>query len=250
LGPARAGTEQEQLFMSIHSTTPATGVHTVADATLAREDVQQLIDANQQPLRFEDCDFEGADLSRLDLRSAEFHRCNIVETSFFGTALTQSRWQRCRGRQADFAAADLVDAVFQSSDLNNTSWRRAKLASATYSGCKLTGANFEDCSTLGLIFVETLLIGAYLRGLSFRKATLLELDFSDADLAGADFREATFEGGSLKNASLKGARFDGADLRLVDLSGVRLVDAGLFKGATISHQQAAVLVTELGLRVL
>ena len=30
----------------------------------------------------------------------------------------------------------------------------------------------------------------------------------------------------------------------------RLVDAGLFKGATISHQQAAVLVTELGLRVL
>jgi fluoroquinolone resistance protein len=31
---------------------------------------------------------------------------------------------------------------------------------------------------------------------------------------------------------------------------VRLVDAGLFKGATISHQQAAVLVTELGLRVL
>jgi uncharacterized protein YjbI with pentapeptide repeats len=233
LGPARAGTEQEQLFMSIHSTTPATGVHTVADATLAREDVQQLIDANQQPLRFEDCDFEGADLSRLDLRSAEFHRCNIVETSFFGTALTQSRWQRCRGR-----------------DLNNTSWRRAKLASATYSGCKLTGANFEDCSTLGLSFVETLLIGAYLRGLSFRKATLLELDFSDADLAGADFREATFEGGSLKNASLKGARFDGADLRLVDLSGVRLVDAGLFKGATISHQQAAVLVTELGLRVL
>jgi fluoroquinolone resistance protein len=225
LGPARAGTEQEQLFMSIHSTTPATGVHTVADATLAREDVQQLIDANQQPLRFEDCDFEGADLSRLDLRSAEFHRCNIVETSFFGTALTQSRWQRCRGRQADFAAADLVDAVFQSSDLNNTSWRRAKLASATYSGCKLTGANFEDCSTLGLSFVETLLIGAYLRGLSFRKATLLELDFSDADLAGADFR-------------------------LVDLSGVRLVDAGLFKGATISHQQAAVLVTELGLRVL
>jgi uncharacterized protein YjbI with pentapeptide repeats len=49
---------------------------------------------------------------------------------------------------------------------------------------------------------------------------------------------------------LKGARFDGADLREADLSGVRLVDAALFKGATISHLQAAVLITELGLRVM
>ena len=236
--------------MPLNSTTPDAGVHTVADATLAREDVQRLLAAPRGPLRFEDCDFEGADLSRLDLRSAEFHRCTIVETSFFGAGLTQSRWLRCRGRQADFGSADLVDAVFQSSDLNNTSWRRARLASVNYTGCKLTGANFEACTALGLTFVETLLVGAHLRGLSFRKATLQELDFSDADLAGADFREALFEGGSLKDANLKGARFDGADLRLTDLSGVRLVDAALFRGATISHQQAAVLVTELGLRVL
>lgn len=236
--------------MSLDSTTRASGVHTVADATLGRADVQQLIDAKKYPLHFEDCDFEGADLSRLDLRGAEFHCCTIVETSLFGATLTQSRWVRCRGRQADFSSADLVDAAFQASDLNNTRWRRAKLGSAGFKGCKLTGAHFEDCSTLGLSFVETLLIGAYLRRLSFRKATLQELDFSDADLAGADFREAVFEGGSLKNANLKDARFDGADLRSVDLSGVRLVDAALFRGATISHRQAAALLTELGLHVL
>ncbi|MFP3567637.1 pentapeptide repeat-containing protein [Paraburkholderia sp. SIMBA_030] len=91
---------------------------------------------------------------------------------------------------------------------------------------------------------------ADLRGLSFRKATLQQLDFSDADLAGVDFREAVFDGSSLKDAHLKGARFEGADLRETDLSGVRLVDAALFKGAAISHQQAAVLVTEPGLRVM
>src|ERR1700761_2072167 len=242
--------------MSLDSTAPDSGTqaHVVIDATLTRTDVERLIAATiangNEPLHFTDCDFEGADLSRLDLRSAEFHRCTIVETSFFGAMLSHSRWVRCRGREADFASADLVDAAFQSSDLNNTSWRRAKLASASFRGCKLTGANFEACTALGLSFAETLLVGAYLRGLSFRKAILQELDFSDADLAGADFREAVFEGGSLKDANLKGARFDGADLRLVDLSGVRLVDAGLFRGATISHQQAAVLVTELGLRVL
>ncbi|HZZ09086.1 MAG TPA: pentapeptide repeat-containing protein [Paraburkholderia sp.] len=241
--------------MSFDSTAPASGApaNTVADATLARADVERLIAANQasnQPLHFTDCDFEGADLSRLDLRGAQFERCTIVETSLFGAALSHTRWVRCRARQADFASTDLVDAAFQSSDLNNTSWRRAKLASASFHSCKLTGANFEACTALGLSFVETLLVGAHLRGLSFRKATLQQLDFSDADLAGVDFREAVFDGGSLKNAHLKGARFDGADLREADLSGVRLVDAALFKGATISHQQAAVLITELGLRVM
>ncbi|WCM18780.1 pentapeptide repeat-containing protein [Paraburkholderia bryophila] len=248
--------------MSLDSTAPSTGAptqaHAVSDATLTRAEVEQLIAANhaasaagsRAPLRFTDCDFEGADLSRLDLRGAEFERCTIVETSFFGAALSHTRWIRCRGRQADFGSTDLVDAAFQSSDLNNTSWRRAKLASASFRGCKLTGANFEACAALGLSFVETLLVGAHLRGLSFRKTTLQQLDFSDADLAGVDFREAIFDGGSLKDANLKGARFDGADLRDADLSGVRLVDAALFKGATISHRQAAVLITELGLRVL
>ncbi len=131
--------------MSLDSTARAAGAqaHVVADATLTRTDVERLIGTsmagNREPLHFTDCDFEGADLSRLDLRGAEFHRCTIVETSFFGAALSHTRWVRCRGRQADFASADLVDAAFQSSDLNNTSWRRAKLASASFHSCKLTG---------------------------------------------------------------------------------------------------------------
>jgi uncharacterized protein YjbI with pentapeptide repeats len=58
---------RNNFFMSLNSTTPAAGAHTVADATLAREDVQQLLGATQQPLRFEDCDFEGADLRLADL---------------------------------------------------------------------------------------------------------------------------------------------------------------------------------------
>src|ERR1700751_3418061 len=102
--------------MSLDSTAPATGAqaHVVTEATLTRADVERLLAANgaagvankagyKEPLHFTDCDFEGADLSRLDLRGAEFHRCTIVETSFFGATLSHTRWVRCRGRQADFA---------------------------------------------------------------------------------------------------------------------------------------------------
>jgi fluoroquinolone resistance protein len=39
-------------------------------------------------------------------------------------------------------------------------------------------------------------------------------------------------------------------LRDADLGGLRLANAAQFKGATISHRQAASLVEELGLRVV
>jgi len=74
---------------------------------------------------------------------------------------------------------------------------------------------------------------------------------SDADLGGCDFRDAVFEGGSLRDANLKNARFDGADLRAVDLAGLRIANvAQFFKGAVISQDQAAALVSELGGRVM
>ncbi|MCY1379276.1 Pentapeptide repeats (9 copies) [compost metagenome] len=115
---------------------------------------------------------------------------------------------------------------------------------------KPTGAHFGEVSALGVVFKDSLLVDAHLRGLSFRKQTLAQLDLSEADLSGCDFRETIFEGGSLRNAHLKLARFEGADLRDVDLGGLRLANAAPFKGATISHRQAAALVEELGLRVV
>jgi uncharacterized protein YjbI with pentapeptide repeats len=48
---------------------------------------------------------------------------------------------------------------------------------------------------------------------------------------------------------MDGARFDGADLRGADLGGLRLGDARLFRGATISRDQAGKLLGELGLNV-
>ena len=78
---------------------------------------------------------------------------------------------------------------------------------------------------------------------------LNQLNFSEADLSGSDFREAVFIGGSLRNAHLKLARFEGADLREADIGGLKLLDARLFKGATISFNQAADLLGELGITV-
>ncbi|MDN2805800.1 pentapeptide repeat-containing protein, partial [Campylobacter coli] len=81
------------------------------EQTLSRADVEAALP--HAPLVFQECDLDGADLSRLDLRNCTFISCSIAETSFYAAKLGQTTWQRCRGRQADFEAADLTDARFQ-----------------------------------------------------------------------------------------------------------------------------------------
>jgi uncharacterized protein YjbI with pentapeptide repeats len=115
-------------------------------------------------------------------------------------------------------------------------------------GSKLTGADLTDARIIDLHCEEVLLAGAKLAGLSF-KQRLRHLDFSQADLRKADLRETVFEACSLRDATLTGARFEKADLRGADLGGLRLTDVALFRGATISREQAGQLIAELGLRL-
>jgi fluoroquinolone resistance protein len=121
--------------------------------------------------------------------------------------------------------------------------------SASFKSCKLTGADLSEAKAMDVSFVETLLINAKLPSHSFRKLTLHKIDFSQADLRNCDFRAAVFEDCSLRDAHMAGSRFEGADLRGADLGGLRLMDAALFRGATISRQQAGQLLGELGLNV-
>ena len=123
------------------------------------------------------------------------------------------------------------------------------LAAADLSRLDLRGVQITACRMAETSFFSGLLVGADMRQLSFCKMRLLQVDLSDADIAGFDFRDAVFEGGSLQDAHMKLARFDGAHLREMRLGGLKRLDAKLFKGATISHRQAAELVAEPGLNV-
>ena len=75
----------------------------IVGLTLTRVQVEALIADTDTPLLFEGCDFEGADLSRLNLRGCCFTHCNLAEASLYAALLSHSQWQQCRGRQADFA---------------------------------------------------------------------------------------------------------------------------------------------------
>ncbi|MCW1430547.1 pentapeptide repeat-containing protein [Novosphingobium sp. JCM 18896] len=218
----------------------------VRNQTLARADIERLAG---RPQILIDCDLEEADLSGLDLAGWRFERCNVRRADLSRARLEDTAWQSCRGAFANFTGSDLGAATVVASDFNNVSFKRANLQAATFDQCKLTGADLFEVKGLEIHFAETLLVNAKLAGRSFRKVTLNRIDFSQADLRKCDFRQTTFVECSLREANMDGARFDGADLRGADLGGLQLFDATMFRGATISRDQAAQLLGQLGLNV-
>lgn len=218
----------------------------VRNKSLTRGDLERM---TVTPQTLVDCDLEEADLSGLDLSHWKFERCNLRRADVSRAKLEGTAWQSCRGAFANFMASDIAEATFIASDFNNASFKRANLQAAKFAQCKLTGADLFDAEGLDITFDETLLVNAKLSGHSFRKLTLNKIDFSQAELRKCDFRHTTFVACSLREANLDGSRFDGADLRGADLGGFQLVDASLFRGATISREQAAQLLGELGLNV-
>ena len=148
-----------------------------------------------------------------------------------------------------------MEDLFSTPGLVNRALRRADLeplctgSPLVVADCDLEEADFTEARAMHIHFEEVLLVSAKLPGFSFRKETLRRIDFSGADLRKSDFRMTVFEECSLRDAMLAGSRFEGSDLRGVDLGGLRLVDAGLFRGATISRDQAGQLLGELGLNV-
>ena len=221
---------------------------TIEGITLARADVVALSSTvGTGSVHAVNCDFNETDLSDLDLVGWRFERCSLRRADLAKSNLERTQWLSCRAPFASFFKADLTDATIRSCDFNNTNFRHARLTGSHLTGTKLTGADLTDARIIDIRCEEVLMAGAKLTGLSFRKQHLRRVDFGQADLRNADLRETVFDACSLRDALLAGARFDKADLRGADLGGLRLTDAALFRGATISNEQAAQLLRELGL---
>lgn len=223
------------------------GTPEIRDTGLTRADIQV---RSGQPHSLIGCDLDEADLSGLDLTGWRFERCSLRHTNFGSARLEETHLLSCRGGFASFRAANLDDVLLRGSDFNNATFSDCRMQGARITGCKFTGASLVGLKALEITFEETLFVNAKLAGHSFRNATLRRLDLAQADLRNCDFRSALLDECSLREAIIEGARFEGADLRGADLGGLKLGDAARFRGAIISRAQAALLLSDIGLKVL
>src|SRR5262249_34117826 len=68
----------------------------IAGEPIDRARMAEIIAVNRESVRFEDCSFDGADLSELAMGGFAFERCSFIDTSFKGAVLDRSHWKGCR----------------------------------------------------------------------------------------------------------------------------------------------------------
>jgi uncharacterized protein YjbI with pentapeptide repeats len=144
--------------------------------------------------RFVNCDFTGANLSRMRFTDCLFERCNLASVSLADTALQNVAFAECKLLGLQFTACrDMLFGVhFDQCQLRYASFAGRKMPNTRFVGCHLdeadladadlSGAVFQDCSLAGAVFQNTRLVEA-----DFRTATGFTIDPESNPLLGAHF---------------------------------------------------------------
>lgn len=175
--------------------------------------------AGQEPVirpeqRYEDCRFEGMDLTVQDMNGVAF-----------------------------------VDCMFKDCKLANQKLLNVVLRNVAFAGCNLMGVNwcelkslaevrFERCRLDFGVFQELKLERVVMKDCSAKEVDLSETDVSFADLSGTDFTGATFGHTRVMGADFRGSRGYVFDVRTTPL-----------KGTKFSLPEAAGLLVALGAEV-
>lgn len=178
-------------------------------------------------------DLERVNLSKEDLRYADFHNGNFFDTIFSGTDLRNADFHNAELSYANFSDADLRNADFRGAHLYTSDLRNAKLSgirlqqaqlNATYLETNLDGVDLKGVNLRGVLDLYDMdlrgakLSGVILSGTNFQGMDLRDIDLSWADLRGVDFSKAVLCGASFVGADLFGANFREADLIGADFS--------------------------------
>lgn len=164
---------------------------------------------------FEECTFEGLDLTGYDLRNVRFEQCvfrncTLESVRLTGTRLHGVRFENCAMPGLRWSTLDTLVLDFTLVDCRAPlgDWGEMDLQGIQFKATDLSGGNF---------------FGTDARKTSWGQCRLRDVVFDRTDLREADFRGAS--GWTINPAEnrLRGARFDAADLTgLVQSLGIRL----------------------------
>lgn len=179
--------------------------------------------AGQDPLpngpwgghHFEECTFEGLDLSGRDWRQARFQRCTFLHCKLDEIRLTDTGWQ-----EVEFRSCSMVKLRWSSlrSFLLEFKLIECQATLGDWEGLDMQGIALEDCDLSGSNFS-----GADCRKTTWSGCRMRDVVFHRTDLREADFRGAKDWYVDPAQNRVKGARFDPTDLSgLVKALGIRL----------------------------
>ncbi|XP_041477112.1 BTB/POZ domain-containing protein KCTD9-like [Lytechinus variegatus] len=165
-------------------------------------------------LRCQGMNFEGADLSKLDLKYINFTMSNLSSANLSGANLSY-----CTLERANLSAA--------------------KLDGANLRGVKMVLANLENASLRGCNFEDPAGTKANMEGVNMKGVNL-----ENSQMAGVNLRVATLKNANLQNSNLRWAILAGTDLENCNLTGCDLQDANL-RGANVKNATFEEMLTPL-----
>lgn len=189
-------------------------------------------------------DLAGLDFKQSDLGGANLYGSDLSRARLIGSNLAGARLDRASLAQADLSGANLRGATlltisahatvepnpkdaprFVGADLTGAIIA-ARMDGADFSRADLTNARLGTLMpTWGSYRPRAVLNGAKfgsakLVSTNLSRAVLHFADFADADMTGADLSECDFSQANMRGAILTGAKLNGADFYGVDLTGV------------------------------
>lgn len=116
-----------------------------------------LIGANLQQSNLTHANLNYAKLVVANLREAEITGANLQQVKFVGANLQQTRLNACNLKRADLSDADLTQAQLVRANLKDANLSGANLTEANLSEANLQGAILEDAKCRDVILIEAIL---------------------------------------------------------------------------------------------
>ena len=173
------------------------------------------------------------------LVSARGQASRIGVCTWSGVTLSECRAQRLRMEDVRVDASDLANMDVTGGRLDRVEIRSTRLTGTVWVEAQMKSVLFEECK-MDLVQMRM----ARLEHCVFERCNLTQADFYGADLTGTIFR-----GCDLSGAEMAQAKLAGTDVRGCRLDGMRGTPASM-DGLTISPDQAALLITLFGVKVV
>jgi uncharacterized protein YjbI with pentapeptide repeats len=183
--------------------------------------------------------FENEKFEKLDLNGFDFGKKELINCTFYGCKLQETKW----------SGTVLEDCVFDTCDLSNCAPKRVSLRGVEFKNCKLLGAKWlEVASSPRVAFTDCAMryqsfVGLDLRSTVFTRCALVDSAFIDVNLAKAKLEECDLTKTEFERCELLGADFASSTGVFFDPASNRT------KGARINAETAALIAAGLGLVV-
>ena len=194
-----------------------------------------MLEADNFAESFENLDFSGTEIIKIEFEDCTFSRCDFSHTSFKKCKFDNCHFSHCNLSLMQVLDSQFSGVVFEVCKIIGVDWTKASWSALTQRAPKFKKSVLNDSSFWGLKLEGIMIHGCEARDVDFREANMKEADLCDTDFLRALFRNTNLRESDFTHANnfdidvktneIEGAKFSRYEaVRLLPGLGIELVD--------------------------